>query len=267
MIILPILIPTNVRWQDVKFTTDGLVIRENHLGESDRVISILTRDRGVISAFVTGARKPKSKNAASTALLSYSTFLITKSKEHYRVSETEVHSVFFGIRSDIERLSLAQYICELCRNLVPEELDESEDFLRLALNSLSFLEKGKVDILLLKAIFELRIMTEAGFMPDLVGCRGCGLDTAKKIHLDCNGGEIVCDVCHAVEQSKGDTVELDRTTFTAMRHIVYSEFSKLFSFSIPSEHARYLSFVTEKYLLSQTGFKLKTLDFFHSLGL
>lgn len=251
----------------MKFSTDGLVIRENHLGESDRVVSILTRDRGVISAFVTGALKPKSRNAAGTALLSYSTFLISKSKEHLRVSESEVHSVFFGLRSDIERLSLAQYFCELCRNLIPEESDESEDFLRLILNSLSFLEKGKADIYLIKAITELRLLTIAGFMPDLVGCRACGMDSAAKLHLDLGGGEIVCDVCRAVEGNSGETVELDRTTFTAMRHIVYSDFKKLYSFQVPPEHARYLSIVTEKYLLAQTGFKLKTLDFFHGLGL
>lgn len=251
----------------MKFSTDGLVIREKHLGESDRVISILTRDRGVISAFVTGALKPKSRNAAGTALLSYSTFLIAKSKEHYRVSESEVHSVFFGLRADIERLSLAQYFCELCRNLIPEESSESEEFLRLVLNSLSFLEKGKTDIHLLKAITELRLLTVAGFMPDLVGCRACGQDMSPKLFLDLNGGELVCDACRAVDTQQGELAELDRTTFTAMRHIVYSDFNKLYSFSVPCDHAKYLSSVTERYLLSQTGFRLKTLEFFHGLGL
>lgn len=250
----------------MKFTTDGLIIRESHLGESDRVVSILTRDRGVISAFVTGARKPKSRNAAGTALLSYSTFLITKSKEHYRVSESEVHSVFFGLRADIERLSLAQYFCELCRYIVPEESEESEDFLRLALNSLHLLEKGKTDIYLIKAITELRLMALAGFMPDLVGCRACGKDTAEKFYLDANGGEIVCNICKDYENN-APMLELERTTFTAMRHIVYSEFNKLYSFSVPPEHAKYLSSITERYLLTQTGLKFKTLEFFHSLGL
>lgn len=251
----------------MKFSTDGLIIRENHIGESDRVVSILTRDKGVLSAFVTGALKPKSKNAAGTALLSYSTFLITKAKEHYRVSESEVHSVFFGLRADIERLSLAQYFCELCRNLIPEESDESEDFLRLVLNSLSFLEKGEADLYLIKAITELRLLTIAGFMPDLVGCKVCGMDSAQKMYLDINGGEITCETCRSVSADLSEVVELDRTTFTAMRHIVYSDFNKLYSFSVPPAHAKYLSSVTERYLLSQTGFKLKTLEFFHSLGL
>lgn len=249
----------------MKFTTDGLIIKETHVGESDRVVKVLTRDKGVISAFVTGARKPKSRNSTATALLSYSSLLITKTKEHYRITESEVQSVFFGLRSDIERLSLAQYICELCLFLVPEEADGSEDFLRLVLNSLSFLEKGKMDIYLLKAITELRLMTVAGFMPDLVGCSGCGSDKEKVMFLNLTGGDIICDRCRRALAQQGNFVELDRTTFTAMRHIVYSDFNKLYAFSVPDAAAKYLSFVTERFLLAQTEHRFKTLDFFHSL--
>lgn len=248
----------------MKFTTDGLIIKETNVGESDRVVVVLTRDKGVLSAFVTGARKPKSRNAAGTALLSFSSLAITKTKDTYRITESEVQRVFFELWSDIERLSLAQYICELCRFLVPEEL-ESEDFLRLALNLLHFLSKGALDIYTVKAIAELRFMTVAGFMPDLVGCRVCGKDTSGSLYLDLTGGDILCDGCRSADRHHGSLVELDRTTFSAMRHIVYSDLNKLFSFSVPKEHAKYLSSVTERYLLAQTGQRFKTLEFFHGL--
>ncbi len=250
----------------MKFTTDGLVIKENNVGESDRVVVVLTRDKGLLSAFVSGARKPKSKNAASTALLSYSHLCITQSKGTYRITEAEAIDVFFGIRTDIERLSLAQYICELCQVLVPYEV-EGEEFLRLALNSLHYIEKGKMDIYAVKALTELRLMVIAGFMPDLVGCRVCGTDQNFPLWLDLIGGDMLCNDCKARSKVSGSFAELDRTTFAAMRHIVYSQFSKLYSFALPPENAKYLSFVTERYLLAQTERKFKTLDFFHSLEL
>ena len=247
----------------MKFTPDGRIIRATNVGESDRVVQVLTRDRGIISAFVTGARKPKSRNAAGTSLLAFSSLTITKTKDTYRITESEVQSVFFDLRTDIEKLSLAQYICELCRYIVPEEI-ESEDFLRLALNALHFLAKGGLDIYTVKAIVELRLMTVAGFMPDLIGCRACGRDTTNSLFLDLTGGDIVCDACKSVS-GEGSFIELDRTTFTAMRHIVYSDLNKLFAFSIPHDNAKYLSFVTERYLLAQTSQRFKTLEFFHSL--
>ena len=248
----------------MKFTTDGLIIKETNVGESDRAVIVLTRDSGVISAFASGARKPKSRNAAGTALLSYSSLTMTESRGTYRITESEVQRVFFDLRTDIERLSLAQYICELCRFLVPEEL-ESEDVLRLALNALHFLSKKDADIYTVKAIAELRLMTVAGFMPDLVGCRVCGRDTASSLYLDLVGGDMLCEVCKSASGLNGSFVELDRTTFTAMRHIVYSDLNKLFSFSVPHDSAKYLSFVTERYLLAQTGHRFKTLEFFHGL--
>ncbi len=248
----------------MKFTTDGLVIKENNVGESDRVIQVLTRDKGIISAFVSGARKPKSKNAAATALLCYSHLTFTQTKDTHRITESEAINVFFDLRSDIERLSLAQYICELCQVLVPSGV-EGEEFLRLALNSLHFIAKGKLDIYSVKALTELRMMAIAGFMPDLVGCRECGTDRVFPMWLDLTGGDMLCNGCKTANAVQGQFAELDKTTFAAMRHIVYSDFGKLYSFSIPLENARYLSFVTERYLLAQTDRKFKTLEFFHSL--
>lgn len=248
----------------MKFTTDGLIIKENNVGESDRVIVVLTRDRGLISAFVSGARKPKSKNAAATALLCYSHLTVNQTRDTYRVTESEAIDIFFDLRTDIEKLSLAQYICELCQVLVPYEV-EGEEFLRLALNSLHFIAKDKMDIYAVKALTELRMMVIAGFMPDLVGCRECGTDRDFPLFLDVSGGDMLCNTCKAATAAQGSFAELDKTTFAAMRHIVYSDFTKLYSFTLPRDNARYLSFVTERYLSAQTDRRFKTLEFFHSL--
>lgn len=251
----------------MKFTTDGLIIKENNVGESDRVVVVLTRDRGLLSAFVSGARKPKSKNAAATALLCYSSLSFTKTKDTYRITESEAIEMFFDLRSDIERLSLAQYICEICQTVVPYEVEGEEEFLRLALNSLHFLCKNKMDIYSLKALTELRMAVIAGFMPDLIGCKECGKDVNFPLFLDLLGGELICTKCRSKGEYRTNFVELDNTTFAAMRHIVYSDLTKLYSFTLPPDFARYLSFVTERYLAAQTDKRFKTLEFFHSLDI
>ena len=78
--------------------TDGLVIREQPTGERDRLVTVLTRDIGVIRAFVNGARNPKNKNAAATGLLCYSHFSIDKtSKGIYTIREATAKEVFFSL--------------------------------------------------------------------------------------------------------------------------------------------------------------------------
>ena len=106
----------------MKFSTDGLVIRTVNVGESDRAVTVLTRDRGLMSAFATGARKQNSKNGAATSLLTYSDFTVSKNKDTCRITDSETREVFFGLRGDIMKYALAQYICELCLVLVPMTL-------------------------------------------------------------------------------------------------------------------------------------------------
>ena len=144
--------------------TDGLVIREWNVGESDRLVSVLTRDEGVIRAFARQAKRLRSAKASSTQLLCYSHMSLYKGRDAYIIDEAQPVELFFGLRKDIERLSLAQYFCELAGTLAPEEM-EAGDFLRLMLNALHFLSKGTRSPLLLKSVVEMRMMSLAGYMP------------------------------------------------------------------------------------------------------
>ena len=77
------------------FMTDGIIIREQTTGEQDRLVTILTRSKGVIKGFVNGGRNPKNKNVSSTGLLCYSDFTIEKTKKdkgHF-ITEKEVRDL------------------------------------------------------------------------------------------------------------------------------------------------------------------------------
>ena len=56
----------------MQINTDGLIIREQSIGESDRLVTVLTREQGILRAFVRGAKAMKSRSASSTQLLCYS---------------------------------------------------------------------------------------------------------------------------------------------------------------------------------------------------
>ena len=64
-----------------QFTTDGLIIREQQIGENDKLITILSRNYGVIRCYASGAMSIKSKKCAATSLLAYSSFTIKKKGE------------------------------------------------------------------------------------------------------------------------------------------------------------------------------------------
>ena len=156
----------------MSLSTNGLIIRVNNVKEYDRFISVLTETNGVIRAYVHGARSVKNKNAAATALLTYSNLTLERKKDTYVLKEAAAEKVFFGLQNDIFKLTLAQHFCELSDVLAPENTD-SKEYLRLILNSISYLENDKRPQKLIKAITELRMLSISGYAPNLVACSGC----------------------------------------------------------------------------------------------
>ena len=84
----------------MRLNTDGLVIREQNIGEADRRVILLTRDYGIVHAFARGARRIKSNALTATQLLSYSRFSIFQGRDSYIIDEAEPIEVFFALRGN-----------------------------------------------------------------------------------------------------------------------------------------------------------------------
>lgn len=243
-----------------RFTTEALVIKEMNVGESDRLVTLFTREYGIIKAFASGAKNIKSKKGSATSLLTYGSFTIKRKNESYRIYEATPISMFFGAGSDIEVLTLSQYFCELA-NVFAVAGTPNNELLRLILNSLHFLTKEKRFPPLIKAITELRVAVISGYSPNLIACDGCGKFEDDIMFFEINGGELKCNDC----EKQGEYSAIDRTILSAMRHIVYCQFSKLYSFEIPDDKAKILADITGKYITVQTDHRFSTLDFYESI--
>lgn len=245
----------------MRLNTDGLVIREQNIGEADRRVTLLTRDYGIVHAFARGARRIKSNTLTATQLLSYSRFSIFQGRESYIIDEAEPIEVFFSLRGDMENLSLALYFAQLMAELAPE-LDEAAPYLRLILNALHLLASGKRPALQLKAIFELRLLSIAGYMPNLIACETCGSFESDPMFFNVGHGSLYCAGCRP--KAAHDTLSMG--VVTAMRHIVFSDFDKVFRFTLPNDSVRQLAGISERYLLAQTQRGFQTLDFYHQVS-
>lgn len=249
----------------MQIKTDGLVIREWNVGESDRFVTILTRDKGLIKASARGARSPKSRLSAVCRLLCYSRFVLFAGREKYIIDDAEPLGLFTGLRSSLPLLSLGQYFCELAGAVSPSD-EPAEPFLRLILNSLHLLERGQKPRALVKAGFELRLLTLAGYMPDLVACRGCGCYESDAMYLLPQSGSILCEDCRVKEGGPSPALRLSRGALAAARHIVYSEFEKVFSFSLPEKPLRELADASERYLVYELERTFPTLAFYKTVA-
>lgn len=247
----------------MKLTTDGIVLSDHKTGD-DRILTVLTREQGVITAFANGANRIKTSLSASTELLCYSQFVLFSSRGRNVVDSADSRHIFFGIRGDLEKLSLASYFAELTKELAPQK-EPADAHLSLLLNCLHFIENGKRDSRLLKALLELRLLTLGGYMPSLVGCRECSAYDAGEMLFFSLHGELVCDNC-ATDEDKHTAFHVNPGVLAAMRHIIYAPPEKLFSFTLSAQGLDSLEAVSELYLTAQLEKTLPTLGFYKSLS-
>ena len=228
----------------MRFKTKGLIIRQQNIGERDKLVWLLTESHGILRAFARGAKNIKSPKCAGTGLLSYSALTIFEGRDSYSVDEAESLEQFTGLQRDIEKLALAQYFCELCLHLCPSGQEASEN-LRLMLNALYLLANDKRPALQIKVCFEMRLIAMTGYMPDP------------------NTGQLWCVSCaerHGIQGARFPVAAV-----TALRHTVYADFDKLFSFTLKDELLEPLSNATERYISYMTGRDYPTLQFYKSM--
>ena len=238
--------------------TDALIVRENKVGEADRFVTALTRERGLLRAAARGAKNIKSRKGAATSLLTYSRLTLTETKSGFSVSEAEPLRVFFDLKSDVTAVTLAQYFCELCGVLVPYD-EPAQEELRLLLNALHLLSENKKDPRLVKAAVEWRLLASAGYMPDLSACHRCA--SATELSLSLRDGTLICRNCGVGL----DCYPLSETALAALRYMAGAPLEKLFSFAVPETELAALSEVCERFLLYRLNRGFHTLDFYHQL--
>ena len=246
----------------MKFQTDGLIIKEQNIGEQDKLVYALTKSHGVIKAFVRGAKNIKNQKCAPSSLLSYSRLTFYKSRESYIIGDARILRIFSKLRGDVKKTCLAQYFCELALTICPRE-QPAEKFLSLMLNSLYLISEGKRSEELVKPCFEMRLAAMAGYLPDLVMCRECGVYAAEEMFFSPRTGEIECASCHGIKAD--GMIKLSEAALTALRHTVYSDDDKLFSFTLSDEGLKMLNAASESYLQYRFEKEFKTLNFYKAI--
>lgn len=242
-------------------TIQGLVIRVTDYGDRDALLTLLTARHGKLTVKARGLRRKNSPLIAPCQLLSYAEFTLFEYRGMYSINEAHSLELFQGLRRDLCSLSLATYFAQAAEVLSQEDLPNPE-LLSLVLNCLYGLDKLGKPEQLVKAVFELRAASIAGYTPDLFGCHLCG--DQKPNRFDLSQGHLECEKCRD-PGSDGIRMPVSEGVLEAMRYIIYCTPKRLFSFEIGPDALAQLSAITEAYLTTQLERGFSTLDFYKSL--
>ncbi len=223
----------------------GIVCKITEYGEADKIITILSFERGKISLIAKGVKKPKAALSHATRLFYCGTFEFTGNKKLPILIGARQIQDFFQLTTSLEKLYYASHFMEVASFFIQEE-QAAEEEMSLLLNSLYLLMKDKADPLFLTAILQFRIVALEGLAPITDTCVHCSKDLHESssfcFSLDYDG--ISC--CnHGTCISKG--------VYQAIDHICSQDASKIFFFSIDKKDILSLYELSRSYLEKTSG--------------
>ena len=248
----------------MKTITTGLIIRQQNIGEKNKLVTVFTENFGIIRGFVYGAKDIKSSKCSATDLLTYSKLTLHKSKDSYIISDAKPIKIFSGLSKDIEKMYLSQYFCQLSAYLCPHE-QEAKESLSLILNGLYLLSESKREDLLIKACVEIRLMCLSGYMPDLTMCKKCGEYQQEIMFFLPKTGQLIGKNCFENNNQEDYKIPLNSAVTTAFRHCCYADKEKLFAFKLPEKDLKTLNKVSEEYMKCILEKDFSTLQFYKSI--
>lgn len=238
-------------------TTKALVLREVKYKEADRILTILTEDEGKLTAKAPGALRKTSKFSASTQLFTWAELTLFGNRGHWTVREGSVIEAFEGLRTDLEAMAIASYIVQVLETVSDEDAPDPQ-VLQLGLNSLYALSRGLCEQSQVKAAFELRLMSLAGFAPELDRCVLCGR-TEGDMRFSAGHGGLLCPDCGRYADP------VSPACLAAMRHVTGAPAKKVFSFSLTGDAAREFSVICEGYLLTCLERNFPALEYYKKI--
>lgn len=238
----------------------GMVLSAMPIGDYDKRLLILTKERGKITAFAKGARKPGSAFLACSQPFAFGEFTLYEGRSSYNVMAVDIRNYFEDLRTDLEGAYYGFYFCELSEYLTHENEDGSNT-LKLLYQSLRALSQENISNRLVRRIFELRMLLISGVVPQVFTCVKCNKSQGLNFFNIDHGG-VICSDCR---KNIGKSVQVSESALYAMQYIITSPLEKLYTFKVTDEVMEELKVCIGDYANTYFEKRMKSLDLLEKL--
>lgn len=219
----------------------GIILYATLLGEYDKRLVILTKERGKITVFANGARKANSMLRAASQSFVMGRFTVYPTKDAYTLTKAEVSEYFSEIPLDIEKMCYASYFCEFMAYYTREG-DFCVDHLNLLYVTLKALVAGNISNRLIRYIYEVRLMDLEGQGIHCFKCVKCNKD--ELVYFNAKAGGLLCEDCASELKIHR---QVSKTLVYTLQVIMTAEFHKLYGFSLAEEVMDELAYVADRF--------------------
>jgi DNA repair protein RecO (recombination protein O) len=246
------------------YTATGLVLHRLNTGETDKILTLYTREHGKLAVIAKGARKAGSRTTGATELFTETRFLLGSGRSLEIVQQAEIQQSFPAIRTDLEKLARATYLCELLDRLTAEnDALQSAELYDLLLSALYLLQRAVTYPDAVVHAYELHLLASIGYAPALEGCVRCGEPLmARQVGFSpALGGAL----CPADRYRADDALPLSFDALKLLRLLTATESEQLLALQPAPKVAAEVARAMRWYIRYRSDRDLKSLDFLDSL--
>lgn len=222
-------------------TVTGMVLSAIPIGDYDKRITILTRERGKIAAFVRGARRSGNQMMAAANPFAFGQFEVYQGKSTYTAVRAEIQNYFRELSQDYDMVCLGSYFLEVAGYYAQENTGEGER-LKLLYQTLRAMESGRFDRELIRDVYELKTLAINGEYPNVFSCLRCG----REEELEFFNMKLRGCVCRNCAGEPGDE-PLDASVLYAMQFIISTPVEKLYTFVLAPQTQQDLTEILRRY--------------------
>ena len=235
--------------------TLALVIRTVDYKDNDKMVTLLTKDYGRMSARVRGAKKPTSKLFSAGSLFCCGDYAFFEKDGRYGVKGCAIRRTFFGLQNDYDAYAAACFIADAIDKVAQED-DIPSGLFTLVINALYALDTGSAPSGTVLCYFLQRLLHIEGVYPCLSACTVCGSEPPL-VRFSAEHGGALCPSCG---RDHGG-VALDDALLNALRLLAHTAAKDLGGLDISVDVQKRLSGVLIAYLEHVLQHPLKTARF------
>ncbi|MCL0094897.1 DNA repair protein RecO [Dehalococcoidales bacterium] len=176
------------------YQTEAIIIKKTKRGEADRILTLYTPHLGKIQGVAKGVRRPRSKLAGHLELLTHSLVSLARGRNLDTIIGSQTINSFLPLKSDLQLISYGLYVTELIDQFTAENVENCPLF-QLLLETMHRLCQASDNELVLR-YFELHLLNEVGYRPQLQHCVSCHTKLKPTTNSFCPvAGGMLCPSC------------------------------------------------------------------------
>ncbi|MGN7284940.1 DNA repair protein RecO [Shouchella rhizosphaerae] len=239
---------------------DAIVLKSIDYGETNKIVTLFTKEDGKLAVLAKGAKKPNSRFAAVTQPFVYGSYLYFQGNGLPSLSQGEAVDSFKELQFDIVKSAYAAYITELVDKLTEERKTTFFlfDWLLLALRQINTGQDAEI----IARIMDMKMLPLAGAKPELDCCACCRSETRDPVAFSVAYAGFLCRNCiHKDERAFPITLPFAKL----FRVLYYVDLTKVGTISVKAETKRRLEWMIRTYYDEYVGVQLKARRFISQL--